>query len=52
MATIIKITPTIQGSDSIKFNKNIASSKSNKIPENRKNKMFELVNKVISKNSK
>ena len=52
MATTIKITPTIQGEDSKRFNENIASSKSNKIPEDRKRQMLDLVNKVISKNTK
>lgn len=49
MATTIKITPVIQGIESKKFNDSIATSKSNKISEDKKAKIFSLVNRIIAK---
>lgn len=49
MSTTIKITPVIQGIESKKFNDSIATSKSNKISEDKKAKIFSLVNRIIAK---
>lgn len=49
MATTIKITPAIQGIESKKFNEAIAESKTNKISEAKKAKIFSLVNRIIAK---
>lgn len=51
MATTIKITPVVKGLESKKFNTTISSSKTNKISEEKKAKIFSLVNKVLAKNS-
>jgi len=51
MATTIKITPVVEGLESKKFNISISSNKTNKISEEKKAKMFSLVNKVLAKNS-
>ncbi|WP_194140528.1 hypothetical protein [Flavobacterium hungaricum] len=51
MATTIKITPVVEGLESKKFNTTISSSKTNKISEEKKAKIFSLVNKVLAKNS-
>lgn len=49
MATTIKITPTVKGKESEKFNAVISTSKTNKISEAKKAKMFALVGKVMAK---
>lgn len=49
MATIIKITPTVKGKESERFNAVISSSKTNKIPASKKEKIFTLVEKVLSR---
>jgi len=49
MATAIKITPVIEGKASKRFNEVIAESKTNKISETKKAKMFALVDKVMTK---
>ena len=49
MATIIKITPVVKGIESKRFNAVISSSKTNKISEAKKTKMFALVSKVMAK---
>ncbi|WP_347760848.1 hypothetical protein [Flavobacterium sp. CAU 1735] len=49
MATTIKITPVIKGEESKRFNNVIAKSKVNKISETKKNRIFDLVCKVMSK---
>jgi hypothetical protein len=49
MATIIKITPSIKGKESKRFNSIISQSKTNKISESKKAKIFSLVEKVLSK---
>jgi hypothetical protein len=52
MATTFNITPTISGKSSLKFNKTISKSNTNKISEDRKNSMKALVNSVLSNKSK
>ena len=49
MATTIKITPAVKGKESERFNAVIATSKTNKISEVKKDKMFALVGKVMAK---
>lgn len=49
MATTIKITPVVKGLESKRFNSTIATSKTNKISEEKKAKIFSLVNKVMNK---
>lgn len=49
MATIIKITPVVRGKESKKFNAIISKSKTNKISEVKKDRMFALVGKVMAK---
>ncbi|WP_264535420.1 hypothetical protein [Flavobacterium sp. N1736] len=49
MATTIKITPVVKGKESERFNAAISTSKTNKISEEKKAKMFSLVDKVLSK---
>lgn len=49
MATTLKITPAIKGKESEKFNKVISKSKTNKISDEKKSKIFSLVSKVMSK---
>ncbi len=49
MATTLKITPAIKGKESKKFNAVIADSKTNKISEEKKSRIFSLVGKVLSK---
>ncbi|PBJ11016.1 hypothetical protein [Flavobacterium sp. ACN6] len=49
MATTIKITPVVKGSESKRFNDTISSSKTNKISEEKKAKIFSLVSKVMQK---
>ncbi len=49
MATTIKITPVVKGKESKKFNAVISESKTNKISETKKAKMFALVGKVMTK---
>lgn len=49
MATTIKITPVVKGSESKRFNANISTSKINKVSEEKKAKIFSLVNKVMKK---
>lgn len=49
MATTIKITPVVQGIESKKFNATISTSKTNKISEDKKAKIFSLVNRVMEK---
>ena len=50
MATTIKITPTLSGYASQKFNESLNANKSLKIPSEKKMKMREMVSKIISKN--
>ncbi|MBS7256235.1 hypothetical protein [Flavobacterium branchiicola] len=49
MATTIKVTPTVKGKESERFNAAISNSKTNKISEEKKDKIFSLVNKIMSK---
>lgn len=49
MATTIKITPIVKGKESERFNAAINTSKTNKISEEKKAKIFSLVNKVLAK---
>lgn len=49
MATTIKITPIVKGKESERFNAAIATNKTNKISEEKKDKIFSLVNKVLAK---
>jgi len=49
MATTIKITPIVQDKESERFNAAIAKSKTSKISEEKKEKIFSLVNKVLAK---
>lgn len=49
MATTIKITPIVKGKESERFNAAIATNKTNKISEEKKAKIFSLVNKVLAK---
>lgn len=49
MATTIKITPLVKGKESERFNAAISASKTNKISEEKKAKIFSLVNKVMEK---
>jgi len=49
MATTIKITPVVKGDESKRFNTVISSSKTNKISEEKKAKIFSLVSKVMAK---
>ncbi|GEC77662.1 hypothetical protein [Flavobacterium aquatile] len=49
MATTIKITPVVKGKESKKFNAVISTSKTNKISEAKKDKIFTLVGKVLAK---
>lgn len=49
MATTIKITPVVKGKESEKFNAAIATSKTNKISEEKKEKIFSLVSKVMAR---
>ncbi len=52
MATTLKITPTLKGKDSKRFNNEITSDKFNKISDAKKNKMLALVGKVLAKKPK
>ncbi|WP_406844691.1 hypothetical protein [Flavobacterium soyae] len=49
MATTIKITPVLKGKESERFNAAISTSKTNKISEEKKAKIFSLVSKVMAK---
>lgn len=49
MATTIKITPAVKGKESERFNAVISTSKTNKISEVKKARMFALVGKVMAK---
>jgi len=49
MATTIKTTPTIKGKESKRFNAVISASKTNKVSESKKDKMFALVGRVMAK---
>lgn len=49
MATTIKSTPVVKGKESERFNAVLSTSKINKISEDKKDKMFALVNKVLAK---
>ncbi|WP_198033441.1 hypothetical protein [Flavobacterium commune] len=49
MATSIKITPTVKGKESERFNAVISTSKTNKISEAKKAKIFALVTKIMAK---
>ncbi|WJS95514.1 hypothetical protein NYQ10_03460 [Flavobacterium johnsoniae] len=49
MATTIKITPVVKGKESKRFNAAISTSKTNKISEEKKARIFSLVSKVMSK---
>jgi len=49
MATTIKITPAVKGKESKRFNAVISTSKTNKISEAKKTKMFALVGKILAK---
>jgi len=51
MATTFKITPTLSGSSSQKFNESLNANKSNKIPSEKKEKMKDLVSEILSKNN-
>lgn len=51
MATTIKVTPVVKGKESERFNATISASKTNKISEEKKAKIFSLVNKVMAKKS-
>jgi hypothetical protein len=50
MKTTIKITPLLKGKESERFNTTIATSKTNKISEEKKTKISSLVDKVMAKN--
>lgn len=52
MATPIKITPVLKGKSSIRFNETLAAQKSDKISPEEKQKMKDLVLKVISNSKK
>ncbi|MES2616799.1 MAG: hypothetical protein V4613_02915 [Bacteroidota bacterium] len=49
MATTINITPSVQGKESERFNAVISKSKTNKISDSKKSKIFALVGKVMAK---
>ncbi len=49
MATTLKITPTLKGRESKKFNQVISTSRTSKISDERKAKMFALVSRVMAK---
>lgn len=49
MATTIKITPVVKGKESKRFNTVISTSKTNKVSEEKKSKIFALVGKVLAK---
>lgn len=51
MATTIKITPVVKGKESERFNAAISASKTNKVSEEKKAKIFSLVSKVMAKNN-
>ena len=52
MATTLKVTPTLKGKDSRRFNAAIESSKLNKIYNAKKTKMLALVVRIMAKNLK
>lgn len=49
MSTTIKITPVVKGIESKRFNANISASKTNKVSEEKKAKIFSLVSKIMEK---
>nr|WP_294927565.1 hypothetical protein [uncultured Flavobacterium sp.] len=49
MATTLKITPVVKGEESKRFNTAISTSKTNKISEEKKAKIFSLVGKIMAK---
>jgi len=52
MATPIKITPVLKDKSSIRFNEMLAAQKSDKISSEKRQKMKDLVLKVISNTKK
>jgi len=51
MATPIKITPFLEGKDSVRFNKRLKAQKDNKISDEEKDRILKLVDIVLSKSS-
>lgn len=49
MATPINITPTLKNASSIKFNQQLEAQKDKKVPQVEKDRIFSLVEKVLSK---
>jgi len=49
MATTLKITPTLEGKSSEKFNQTLSENKSKKVSEEAKARMKTLVSKIVYK---
>lgn len=52
MATIIRITPTLSGKSSRQFNASLSKNSASKIPTEKKERMSDLVRKVLSNKKK